>query len=95
MVQMSCEGCNGMGQIINNPCTSCNGGGTLYSTTKETITVPKGVDTGTNLKMTGKGHCGEERAPPGDLIISIKVKPHIYFKRDGANINTDLPITLS
>lgn len=73
---------------------TCRGRGTVHNSVKETINIPKGVDNGVNLRVNKKGHAGEG-GPPGDLIIAVKVKPHAYFKRDGANINTDLFVNLS
>lgn len=68
---------------------SCRGRGTQTSTVKETINIPKGVDTGVNLRVSKKGNYSAY-GPPGDLMINIKVKPHPYFKREGFDIYTDL-----
>jgi len=61
---------------------------------KETISVPKGVDSGVNLRVAKKGNAGEG-GPAGDLIVNVKVKPHAYFKRDGSNINSDCFLTIT
>ena len=60
----------------------------------ETITIPKGVDSGVNLRMSKKGNFSL-RGDAGDLLIKVKVKPHPYFKRDAADIITEKQITLS
>ena len=73
---------------------TCRGKGAVHSSVKETINVPKGVDSGVNLRVSKKGHYSPV-GPPGDLMVQIKVKPHPYFKRDGSDINTDLYITIS
>jgi len=73
---------------------SCRGRGSIHNSTKEEVKVPKGVDNGVNLRVSKKGHAGIG-GPPGDLIISIKVKPHAHFKREGSNIHTDIFINLS
>lgn len=52
------------------------------------------MDSGVNLRVSKKGNAGEG-GPAGDLIINIKVKPHIYFKREGANIHTDCYISIA
>jgi molecular chaperone DnaJ len=57
--------------------------------------VPKGVDNGINLRISKKGHFSNIGGSPGDLLVSIKVKPHMYFKRDGSDIHTDSFITVS
>lgn len=61
---------------------------------KETVNVPKGVDSNTNLRISKKGNVRFGH-PPGNLYVSLHVKPHNYFKRDGADIHTDLYLTIS
>jgi DnaJ-class molecular chaperone len=61
---------------------------------KETITIPKGVDNGVNLRVSKKGHYST-MGGPGDLMLQIKVRPHPYFKREGYDIYTDLPVTIT
>ena len=73
---------------------SCRGKGTTHGQVKETINVPKGVDTGVNLRVSKKGHAGRG-GPHGDLIVNVKVRPHNYFKREGSNIHTDLYLSIS
>lgn len=73
---------------------TCRGKGSVHATAKETINIPKGVDNGVNLRVAKKGHCGNG-GPYGDLIIHVKVRPHSYFKREGANILTDLYLNIS
>ena len=59
-----------------------------HQSVKETINIPKGVDSGVNLRVSRKGH-SSVGGGTGDLMIQVKVKPHAYFKRDGADILTD------
>jgi molecular chaperone DnaJ len=56
MVQQVCEECDGMGEVIRQPCYDCEGKGKTHGTVKEQITIPKGVDSGVNLRMSKKGH---------------------------------------
>lgn len=65
----------------------------MHGAVKETINIVKGVDNGVNLRVQKKGNAGHE-GPAGDLIVHLKVKPHAYFKREGANIHTDLFISI-
>ena len=60
----------------------------MHKQAKETITVPKGVDNGVNLRISKKGHTSLG-GTPGDLMVQVKVKPHPYFKRDGSDIHTE------
>lgn len=56
--------------------------------------MPKGVDSGVNLRVAKKGNAGEG-GPAGDLIVNLKVKSHAYFKREGANIHSECYLSLS
>ena len=58
------------------------------------MNIPKGVDTGVNLRMAKKGNYGDN-GEFGDLLIKVKVRPHHYFKREGADIISDKFITVS
>jgi molecular chaperone DnaJ len=58
------------------------------------VAVPKGVDTGSKLKLSGHGERGGGGGPPGDLIITFKVKDHRFFKREGLDIHVTVPINI-
>jgi molecular chaperone DnaJ len=58
------------------------------------ISVPAGVDTGSKVRLSGQGERGKRGGPPGDLIISYKVKPHRFFRRDALDIHVRLPINI-
>jgi len=63
-----CGVCNGEGRVIKNPCMTCNGKGIQNKRVKETVTVPRGVNTGINLRLNGKGHFSIGGSS-GDLMI--------------------------
>lgn len=65
----------------------------MHGSVRETLNIPKGVDSGVNLRVSKKGHAGQG-GPAGDLIVHVKVKPHSYFKREGSNIHTELYISI-
>lgn len=94
MIQQVCGNCDGVGQVIKNPCMDCRGRGTTHGQVSETINIPKGVDNGVNLRVSKRGHAGQG-GPAGDLIINVKVRPHAYFKREGSNIHTDLYLSIA
>lgn len=94
VVQEVCHACDGFGQVIRSPCVTCSGKGSIFGQARENITIPKGVDSGVNLRVSKKGNAGEG-GPAGDLIVHVKVKPHAYFKREGANINSDCFVSIS
>ncbi len=87
-----CMRCNGTGKIPSEPCTTCRGTG--KGTKRETISlkIPPGIDSGEKLRVKGKGNPSKNGGPPGDLIFTIRLKPHPKFKRDGLNVFMDLRI---
>ncbi len=89
----SCGDCNGTGKR-RPPCPGCNGRGMLpkYETVK--VRIPAGVDTGSRVRVNGKGEAGQKGAPAGDLYIITNVSPHRIFTRKGDNIHCVVPITL-
>lgn len=89
MLSFGCSNCKGTGQILKDPCKECQGKGTKSKVAKQSITVPKGADTGTILRIPKMGHLG------GDLLVSISVGPHPYFEREGYNIHTNRLISIS
>lgn len=88
-----CSTCRGEGRIIKEPCTGCRGQGRVRTTKKLDVTVPKGIDNGQSIRITGKGEMGEKGAPPGDLYITVAIQPHKLFSRDGSHLYLDIPIT--
>ncbi|HEX5035292.1 MAG TPA: molecular chaperone DnaJ, partial [bacterium] len=91
----TCPHCGGAGQVITDPCRTCNGMGRTKDKQRVKIRIPAGVDNGMRLKMSGYGDAGEAGGPPGDLYVSIEVEPHETFQREGDNVFLDLPITFT
>lgn len=89
----TCPHCNGAGQVITDPCKTCNGGGRIKEKQRTKIRIPAGVDNGMSLKITGHGDEGIHRGPKGDLFVHIEVEPHEAFQREGDDVYLDLPIT--
>ena len=88
-----CPTCNGVGQIISDPCSSCGGNGVKQVRKKLRINIPAGVDTGTKLRVSGEGNAGLKGGPPGDLYVFIKVKNDPNLKRDGINIYSEISVS--
>ncbi len=96
MVQVStCPTCNGQGETISTPCHVCRGRGVERKTRRKVVSVPAGVDTGTQMRLAGEGQPGINGGPSGNLFIAIKVKPHKYFKRRENDILINLNINIS
>ncbi len=93
-VQRPCPACFGRGMIPEKPCASCKGRGEVRQERKIQVSVPKGVDTGSKLRLSGQGERGAKGGPPGDLILSFKVKSHRFFRRDGLDIHVTVPVNI-
>jgi molecular chaperone DnaJ len=81
-----CPACNGEGQVVEDKCESCNGAGRKQETKKLKITIPKGVDNGTRLRVSREGDAGLRSGPPGDLYVYLMVEEDREFRREGINI---------
>src|SRR5262249_3850359 len=57
------------------------------------VKIPPGVDTGSKVRVAGKGEAGRHGGPPGDLYIVMRVRPHTYFTRQGNDILCEVPVT--
>lgn len=62
---------------------------------KINVHIPAGVDSGSRVRVPGQGAPGLRGGPPGDLYLTLLVTPHPFFKREGDDIQTTLPITLT
>ncbi|AAP95181.1 molecular chaperone DnaJ [[Haemophilus] ducreyi] len=90
-----CPSCHGTGKKIEKPCHSCHGDGRVQKAKNLSVTIPAGVDTGNQLRLSGEGEAGENGAPAGDLYVVIHVREHNIFTRDGANLYCEVPISFS
>ncbi|RME07476.1 MAG: molecular chaperone DnaJ [Anaerolineae bacterium] len=96
MVQVTtCPTCGGQGEVIETPCPTCRGSGLERRTHKKVVSIPPGVDTGTQIRLTGEGQPGSNGGPPGNLYLVIQVQPHKYFRRKGDDILLDLNINVA
>jgi molecular chaperone DnaJ len=90
-----CPTCRGTGQVIPSPCPKCHGEGSIVETQAVTAKVPAGVSNGSRIRLRGKGEAGKRGGPAGDLYVVTKVTPHKFFRRKGADVLLDLPVTIS
>ena len=88
-----CNKCHGTGKIITELCGECEGKGRIKKTRKIDVSIPKGVDNGTRLRISGEGEAGEKGGPSGDLYVQIRVKEHKIFKREDNDIYLEVPIS--
>jgi molecular chaperone DnaJ len=92
-VQQTCPTCRGTGKQIKDPCGKCYGQGRVKDEKTLSAKIPAGVDTGDRIRLSGEGEAGQMGAPSGDLYIEVHVKAHAIFKRDGANLSCEVPIS--
>ncbi|MFN5821076.1 MAG: molecular chaperone DnaJ, partial [Novosphingobium sp.] len=95
MVERTCPTCHGRGEVIEKPCRKCGGEGRVDQPQKLDVSIPPGVDTGTRIRLGGKGEAGPFGAPAGDLYIFVHVRRHPVFERDGTTLITRVPITFT
>lgn len=95
MVERPCPTCQGHGEVIEKPCRACGGEGRVDKPQTLDVNIPPGVDSGTRIRLSGKGEAGPHGAPAGDLYIFIHVRRHSVFEREGTTLITRVPITFT
>ncbi len=88
-----CPHCSGKGTVIKSPCQKCRGVGRVKVQKRVSITVPAGIDNGQTLRISGEGDCGVNGGPAGNLNVSVTVRPHPLFTREGFDVHCEIPIT--
>ena len=88
-----CSRCGGRGKIIKEPCKDCRGSGMVRRRRKIQASVPAGIDNGQTISIRGQGHAGKNGGPAGDLLVTITVRPHELFRREGTSVLCEAPIT--
>jgi molecular chaperone DnaJ len=94
-VARTCGRCRGSGRVITSPCKDCRGEGQTATERKLQIKIPAGVDTGSQLRMSGEGEPGLQGGPAGDLYVFVRVQEHAFFRRDGFELMCEIPISFS
>ncbi len=94
-IERTCPSCGGRGQVIKSPCTSCNGAGRVQKERALNFSVPRGVEEGTRIRLSGEGEAGVQGGPSGDLYVFISITPHAIFQRDGHNLFCRVPISMT
>ena len=97
MVQTSgaCKKCGGRGKIIHQPCPRCGGRGAVRKNQTIKVKIPAGIDDGQTLNLRGKGNAGLDGGPAGDLLITVFVKSHPLFERDGNSVLMEMPVSFA
>ncbi len=90
--QLTCARCRGTGKL-RNACGACHGEGRVARADSMEVRIPAGTQSGTRLRIAGKGNAGA--GAPGDLYIVARIEPHPYFRREGDDIHIAVPITVT
>ena len=93
--QTVCPKCRGKGQIIHQPCPDCRGAGAVRKRRTIQVNIPAGIDNGQTISLRGQGHSGKNGGHAGDLLITVMVRPHEIFRRDGTAVFCEAPITFT
>jgi molecular chaperone DnaJ len=89
----TCPRCGGAGTVIEKPCSRCHGSGRERRTKRYKVKIPAGVKNGTQIRLKGKGEPGYGGGPPGDLIVVTRVAESPVYKRRGADLEVEVPVT--
>ena len=90
-----CPDCRGTGKVIRTPCSRCKGKGKIRRNHKVTVKFPAGIDDGQTLRVRGEGSAGFNGGPSGDLMVTVTVRSHPIFTRQGQNVYCEMPITFT
>lgn len=91
-VRQTCPTCSGTGEVFEKPCGQCNGVGLKKARKSINLKIPPGVETGSRLRVSGKGEGGVRGGQPGDLYIVLHVHEHEFFKRNDLDIFCEMPV---
>lgn len=92
---VDCGRCSGTGEVIDTPCKECAGSGVVQRTRKLSVTIPPGVDDGTQIRLANEGESGLRGGPAGDLYVVLGVTPHEFFKRRNSDILLEVSINIA
>lgn len=93
--QTACPHCQGSGKIIKNKCKKCGGSGKMQKSRTLKVKIPAGIDDGQSIQLRGQGGAGSNGGPAGDVIVTISIRPHPIFKREGTDVLCEIPISFA
>ncbi|WP_026196082.1 molecular chaperone DnaJ [Corynebacterium lubricantis] len=88
-----CTNCGGTGQVIEDPCPTCSGRGTVHRTRSITVRIPAGVIDGQKVRLAGQGEAGPNGTPAGDLFVHVHVRSDKVFTRSGDDLEVTVPVS--
>src|ERR1700680_3578570 len=93
-ISQPCSLCGGAGTVIEDPCPTCHGSGAVRTVKRLRVNIPAGVRDGSRIRLPGKGEPGRRGGPPGDLYLITHVSPSAVFKRQGENLQVEVPLSI-
>jgi molecular chaperone DnaJ len=90
-----CDACGGSGEIVRDPCHACAGRGRRAVHQTLTVDIPAGISDDQRIRLSGRGHSGENGGPPGDLYLLVSVADDERFVRDGSDVVTAIDLTVA
>jgi molecular chaperone DnaJ len=90
-----CTECKGRGLVVDQPCETCHGSGRGQSSKTMQVRIPAGVQDGQRIRLKAKGAAGERGGPAGDLYVTVHVKPHRIFGRQGEHLTLNVPVSFT
>ncbi len=94
-ITRTCPNCRGTGKVVTDRCPGCGGSGTKRVRRTATVKVPAGIDNGQTVVLNGQGESGLRGGPNGDLFVTVLVREHKLFERDGSNLLLEFPISFT
>jgi len=91
----TCDVCGGEGKIIKHACETCHGKGRVTRSSRISVRIPAGINDNQTISLQGQGESGLRGGPPGDLYVTIHIKPHPVFKREGYDVVLDIPLSFT
>lgn len=93
-IERTCPACQGGGRTITSPCHDCHGQGRVSRDRTLSVNIPRGVEDGTRIRLSGEGEAGARGGPAGDLYIFLSIGAHEFFQRDGADLFCTVPLAM-
>lgn len=90
-----CVACSGTGETVTDPCTECEGQGRVPDRDHVTVEIPAGIEDGMQIRVRGTGEAGLRGAAAGDLIVTVRITPHEFLHREGADLHARMPLTIT
>ena len=91
----TCDKCGGTGKAVDDPCQVCRGKGFVRKAVKVHVKIPAGIDNGQAISISGMGEPGSKGGAPGNLLVSVRIRPHKILERDGYDIHVEKVISVA